>query len=70
MIVFYIEENMQTKIYVLNVGMTGTINQIKMVNSMVLIIRYLEHVYNPKDSKALSLQIISYVPGMACLAQK
>jgi hypothetical protein len=29
-----------TKRYVRNVGMTGTINQIKMVNRMVLLIRY------------------------------
>ena len=40
MIVFYIEENMHTKRYVRNVGMTGMINQKIKVNHVVLLLRY------------------------------
>ena len=39
--VFYIEENMQTKRYVQNVGMTGMINKKRRVNHiLVLLLRY------------------------------
>ena len=41
MIVFYIEENMHTKICVRNVGMTGMINKkIRVNHVLVLLLRY------------------------------
>ena len=40
MIVFYIEENIQTKRYVQNVGMIGMINKKIKVNHVVILLRY------------------------------
>ena len=40
MILFYIEDNMQTKRCIQNVGMTGMINKKRRVNHVVLFLRY------------------------------